>query len=185
MAANLVADFRVLRRSAFELKKGDWGPSEDGVATFTKELLDLPEDAALNRRTILEFLANPSSNAEDLEFEIQIYERWVHKPPAGGWGFGAAVPQEDGRTAIYRGSFTGGVKRALSAIIEPGWLLRPNPPWRIHGSNKDHDADDTETTGPDGKPVFPEWRLTFRVTDGKGSVEFSNVILWFHRDLSD
>ena len=92
---SLIADFMVLSVSSFESSVG-----QSKYVPETGSFL-LPADAAMiNEQAILAFLADPSTDADDLAYEIRINENRIRSGGqfSGGGSRGGILPlQEDSR----------------------------------------------------------------------------------------
>lgn len=102
MAHNWAVDYSVLNDRPFDLPKPPTPPHEPMEDVFWPEQVveslpvDIPNDADLNRRAIVAFIANPS-DASDIKYEITV-----------------------NGTSIRTGHFIGGVQRALWEVVRGG-----------------------------------------------------------------
>lgn len=128
----------------------------------------LPKGAILEEPAILAFVADPGKDADCLTYEIVINQNWKAD-------FTENVPLTDSNNENFRqvigsGEFTGETSRGLWFVIDSGILNRQKLPYQVPGYG----------THNDGNLIVDVW---FRVTGGRGSVKFSNVVLWFKREI--
>jgi hypothetical protein len=154
-----VADFIVLSDEGFRLQAGEYNYLD----------IHLPIDAVANERAILAFMADPSSSADNLQYEVKIYQRWIaespHIPPLPS-------ESEDARTVIMTRQFTGGVARGIWEVIGGGLLRLDTPPFQVPGHV------------PHDRGSFSQ-SVMFDVNGGSGSVRFKDVVLWFQRQVAE
>jgi len=115
-----VCDYSVIKDGTFILN-----PNQDHTTTFK-----LPNDAKIDSYSVLFYMLDPSSGADNLTYDVEINSKKV----------GSA-------------SLSGGVTRSKHEAVQKNILK--------HGSNS----------------------IQFEVKSGSGSVTFSDVILYFRRDI--
>jgi hypothetical protein len=153
-----IADYIVLSDDGFELEAGEYHDLD----------VHLPSDAVVNERAILAFIADPSSSADNLQYKVEIYQRWIDESPH--------IPPYDSESeqesrVVMTGQFTGGVVRGLWEVIGGGILRLDIPPFQVFGHSP-HDRGS----------YFQHVR--FSVKSGGGSVRFKDVVLWFQRKVA-
>jgi hypothetical protein len=115
-----VCEYNVIKDGSFNLEA-----NEDKTYTF-----NLPNDAKIERYSVLFYKLDPSSSASNLKYDIEINS-----------------------TKVESGSLTGGVMRSKHEAVQANILT--------HGSNS----------------------IQYEVKSGSGSVTFSDVILYYRRDV--
>ena len=161
-----IADYKILKDGGFRL----------GVGETERMAFSLPPGTVIDERAILGYIANPTSSAENLAYEVKIVQRWWDEGRTRG-----ARPDEEEEIVIQTSAFTGGVMRGLWTIIGSGLLLLETPPFQLHGRER-HDRGSIML-----EVVFSV--LSNRDTDiwaeQAPNVRFSDVILWFQRKAGE
>jgi len=166
-AATLARSWQSRRSTSSQSR--DWHSFQLEVHIPEDSVIPLPEPGGNPVKigpTILAYMVNPSSGAENLKYEIKFYHRWIAQhhaiPPLPG-------QSEDIWTPITSGELSGGVRRGCWEAISSNLLRLDIAPFNVPGFSTAHS---------DGS--FSQ-SVEFSVTSGHGSVTFSDVVLWFRR----
>lgn len=160
-AVSHVADYIVIRDSNFEPIVGD-------LLTAPAFPVNLPPDGVVfNEPSILAYVANPSSGANDLNYQIMYRIVWQGE---------TTDEYKQWDRVIATGQLIGGVKRGLWEVVSGG-VMRPS----VISSDSPVNVPDygTRDYGTLSQSVV------FQVLSGNGTVRFSDVVIWFQRKVAE